>query len=452
MTSTETATQVLNSNGAWCWFQDERALVDPERRQLVVGSIASVGGKDGDRRGGDLDLSVVDLSTGDVQVVTLHEGFESDDHDVPALWRRPDGRWLAVYARHKTDDHTYWRISEPHDPTRWGEEKVFDWSHLTDGRHVTYSNLHEIDGRLYCFVRAINDDPCALVSDDHGETWTFEGKLFHREKVGYVNAYARYADGPDGLHVIATDHHPRDYDNSIHHGVLSGGRLHDSTGRALDGELFAEPAPNQDLLTTILTAGDVVGGARLTHAWTADLRVVDGVVGAVMTARADHSGWPEGADVAPGAVRDAEGNDVPVPDLRLLYARRAADGTWAVHPLAAAGPGLLPHEQDYTGLATLDPYDADALVLSTPIDPRDGRPLAHRELFRGRTDDGGAGWRWEPITEDSAVDNLRPILAPGDPAVEHLLWFRGEMRSSQHFDCEVVLRSTPRSAATTTTA
>jgi hypothetical protein len=143
--------RVLNSNGAWCWFQDERALVDPERQLLVVGSIASGGGTDGAAREGDLDLNVVDLSAGDVQVVTLHEGFEADDHDVPALWRRPDGRWLAVYARHKTDDNTYWRISEVDDPTRWGEERVFDWSELTGGRHVTYSNLHEIDGRLFCF-------------------------------------------------------------------------------------------------------------------------------------------------------------------------------------------------------------------------------------------------------------------------------------------------------------
>ena len=445
MTSTEPVPQVLNDNGAWCWFQDERALVDPERGLLVVGSIASVGGKDGDRRGGDLDLNVVDLGSGAVQVVTLHEGFESDDHDVPALWRRPDGRWLAVYARHKTDDSTYWRVSEPHDPTRWGEERVFDWSELTGGRHVTYSNLHEIDGRLHCFVRAINDDPCALVSDDHGESWTFAGRLFGREKVGYVNGYARYAESPEGLHVLVTDHHPRDFDNSIHHGILAAGRLHDSAGRALEGELFAEPAPNQDLLTTVLEAGSEVGGARLTHAWTTDIRVVDGVVGAVMTARADHPGWPEGAQISgPDAVRDADGNDVPVPDLRLVYARRGADGTWAVHPLADAGPGLLPHEQDYTGLAALDPYDADALVLSTPIDPRDGRALARRELFRGRTEDAGATWRWEPLTEDSAVDNLRPIIAPGDPATEHLLWFRGDMRSSQHFDCEVVLASRPR--------
>src|SRR5690606_37500345 len=125
-------------------------------------------------------------------------------------------------------------------------------------------------------------------------------------------------------------------------------------------------------------------------------------------------------------------------------------GPWAVHPLADAGPGLLPHEQDYTGLAALDPYDPDHLVLSTPIDPRDGRALPHRELFRGRTEDGGASWSWAAITEDSEVDNLRPILAPGDPATEHLLWFRGTMASSQRFDCEVVLRSAPRPADTTT--
>ena len=43
----EPTPRVLNDNGAWCWFQDERALVDPERRLLVVGSIASVGGKGG---------------------------------------------------------------------------------------------------------------------------------------------------------------------------------------------------------------------------------------------------------------------------------------------------------------------------------------------------------------------------------------------------------------------
>src|SRR5690625_3067590 len=149
---------VLNRNGAWCWYQDERALVDPEHNLLVVGSVAAPEGADGDSRAGNVELTVTDLATGQSQVVLLHHQLEADDHNAPALWRRRDGRWLAVYAKHKTDNYTRWRISEPHDPTTWGPEHVFDWSDLVHRRGVTYSNLRELDGRLYCFVRAINDD------------------------------------------------------------------------------------------------------------------------------------------------------------------------------------------------------------------------------------------------------------------------------------------------------
>ncbi|MFC7374938.1 alpha/beta hydrolase fold domain-containing protein [Brachybacterium sp. GCM10030267] len=433
-----TSTQVINRNGAWCWFQDERALVDAEKGVLVVGSVASGGGEHGHRRKGDVDLTVVDLASGRADVVTLHPGLEADDHNAPALFHRPDGRWLAVYTRHKSDPFTRWRVSAPGDPTTWGEERTFDWSEHTAGGGVTYSNLREVDGRLYCFARAVNDDPCALVSTDHGESWQYAGRLVGRPKIGYVNGYARYADGQRGLHLLVTDHHPRDHDNSIYHGYLSGGRLHDSRGRALESPLLSEPAPDQALLTTVLEAGTELGGARLGHAWTTDLREADGTLAAVMTARADHVAAPDGSDL---------GRNVEVPDLRFVYARLGADGTWGTSPLAKAGPGLLPHEQDYTGLAAIDPYDVDTVVISTPIDPRDDARLARRELFEGRTEDEGRSWRWTPLTQDSEVDNLRPIIAPGDPETTRLLWFRGDMRSSQDYDCEIALRSTPRRRA-----
>ncbi len=36
---------------------------------------------------------------------------------------------------------------------------------------------------------------------------------------------------------------------------------------------------------------------------------------------------------------------------------------------------------------------------------------------------------WAPITQNSTVDNLRPIIAPGDPLMMVILWMRGVYRS-----------------------
>lgn len=431
---------VINDNGAWCWFQDERALVDPDAQLLVVGSVAAAEGPGGAERVGDLDVTVVDLATMTATVTVLHPGFEADDHDVPAFWRRSDGRWGAAYARHKTDDLSWFALSEPGDPTAWGEPRTFDWSELTGGRGVTYSNLHRLDGRLYWFARSINDDPSVLVSDDEGDSWAYSGKLFTRDKVGYVNSYTRYAsDGGTRIDILGTDHHPRDYDNSIYHGYLAGGALRDSTGAVVDADPLDADAPNQDRLTTVIAAGTQLGGATLTHFWTTDIRRVGEEVAAVVTARANDP-------VGPMDYSDPEwhGRFTPIPDHRFVYARLSADGTWGVHHLALAGDGLLPHEQDYTGLAAIDPYDADTLYLSTAFDPRDGTPTRHHEIYRGHTADRGATWTWDPVTQDSEVENLRPIVAPGDPGRTPLLWFRGSMTASQHFDCEVVLRDLPR--------
>src|SRR5690606_25960669 len=145
--------------------------------------------------------TVVDLDAPEITgtQAVLHAGFEADDHDDPALWQRADGRWVAVYSRHKTDEYTFWRVSEPNDPTTWGPEQSYEWTRhfgadftgRAPGRGVTYQNVHPLGDRLYCFARAINDDPCYLISDDDGATWTFGGRLLTREKVGYVNGYAR---------------------------------------------------------------------------------------------------------------------------------------------------------------------------------------------------------------------------------------------------------------------
>ena len=40
----------FNENGAWCWYQDPRLVVDPANDTLLVSSIATTEGVDGDSR------------------------------------------------------------------------------------------------------------------------------------------------------------------------------------------------------------------------------------------------------------------------------------------------------------------------------------------------------------------------------------------------------------------
>jgi hypothetical protein len=77
-------------------------------------------------------------------------------------------------------------------------------------------------------------------------------------------------------------------------------------------------------------------------------------------------------------------------------------------------------------------------VIGTPIDPRDETRLAMHEIFKGVTADGGATWNWTPITRNSTVDNLRPIVPRWDAAHQGVLWLRGSMSRSQDYNMQVV--------------
>ena len=54
----------------------------------------------------------------------------------------------------------------------------------------------------------------------------------------------------------------------------------------------------------------------------------------------------------------------------------------------------------------------------------------HYELFRGETADGGATWKWSPITANSTMDNLRPIVPKWDDTRTALVWMRGSYRAN----------------------
>ena len=420
---------LVTSNGAWCWYQDERVVVDEEAGRIFLGSVAHGSGVGGAARNGDVDVSSFSLRTGERRHATLRDslvasGGRGDDHMAPALWQRPDGRLLAMYAGHNNDFLSRYRRSRsPHDITEWSPEQTFDWDRRIAGgsdMEVTYSNLLHLsaEDRLYNFARTDNRSPNVMVSDDGGESWTYGGKLTYTdETVGYVNGYFKYAsNGVDRIHFVATEHHPRDYSNSIYHGYVEDSASYASDGTLVDENIFDQDAPPPDAFTEVFGAGTVVEGDTMTHGWTVDLHLgPDGRPYTVFQTRAN------------GSTRDH----------RFFYARY--DGTeWRTHHLGKAGPGLDDREQDYIGLIALDPNAPNTVYASTPIDPRSGDSLGTREIFRGVTPDQGATWRWTALTRNSEAQNLRPVVPDWDTSHTAVFWYRGRYQWQHDYDAAIV--------------
>ena len=417
---------VLNDDGGWCWFQDPRVIVLDGK--LVFGSVAS-GFLDPDRRG-DVEVTSFDLESGEAKRFELHDQLELDDHDVPALIERPDGRLIAMYTKHGTDRLVRVRLSSRRgDIGAWGPEQRIDV-----GAGVTYSNLFFLsearDGRgsFHAFHRGVGWDPNVLVSDDLGETWRHRGRVL----AGPGRPYVRYAsDGKTAVHLIATEQHPRDFDNGIYYGFLRGGVVHESDGTAI-GRIATgvDGADDEGVRPEELTR--VFAGDAEHVAWTVDLELdADGHPVAVFSVQRDGAGLPPGQ----GGM-----------DHRFHYARWDGE-RWDVHEMAFAGTRLYAGEDDYTGLAAIDPDDPRVVFISTDVDPATGEPLVsasdgqrHHELYRGETVDGGGTFTWQAITRHSARDNLRPVVPRWGRERTVVLWLRGTYRSYTDYDLEVVAR------------
>lgn len=411
----------FKQNGGWCWFQDERAIVDDET--LVFGTVAGTtrAGHDG----GDIDVTAYEIDAGASTTVELHDQLGQDDHNVPSLLRRPDGRYLAAYSTHGADSFFRYRLAE------WAGE-IGTWSdeHALElpGEGVTYTNLHFLAsangdrGRIYNFSRAKGIDPNWMYSDDGGQAWTWGGRMLDWPGRPYVK-YA--SDGQAVIHLATTDGHPRDFDNNIYHGYIKEDTLHDSHGTV------AQALHDGPLTRKALTK--VFSGDPHNVAWTTDLHLdADGHPVMGFSVQKDGASFKNNPEEGPGW------------DHRYYYAR--FDGTeWHVHEMAYAGTGLYPREADYTGLLAIDPNEPSVVYISSDVHPQTGLPNVsetdekrHYEIFKGVTDDGGASWTWTPVTTDSDADHLRPVIPSWEGPRRAVLWQRGDFRTYTDYDTNIV--------------
>lgn len=418
---------VLNDDGAWCWFQDERAIITDNK--LLVGSVAN--GSLHEARKGSVDLTVYDLVSDCITRQELHSQLEPDDHAAPALWQTPDGRILAIYSKHGSENCFYSRVTEsPTNFKHWSPEKQF----VPSGHsRITYSNLHFLKaendgrGRLYNFFRGLDASfkPSFAFSDDLGASWQAGNVVIDMPLAFRHRPYVKYAcNGVDTIHIVYTDGHPRDIDNSVYHIYYRDGQLHRSDGNVIGPLSAGLKSPGEGYR--------VFRGDAQNVAWVSDLHLSTEGHPFVVYSLQKNSGKLKSGDKHAGQ------------DHRYRYAWCDSDG-WHDHEVSYGGSRLYAGEDDYTGNICLDPNRLDTVYLSTNVDPINGLPLVsstdgcpHYEIFRGHTGDGGQTWTFTPITHDSVLDNLRPIVPKWDATDTALLWFRGTYQTYRHYQTEVV--------------
>ena len=404
---------VFMQEGGWCWFQDPRAIIHD--------GILLMGGVQGNGSGAAL-IGVYDLEKGRRMKSFLAKNhFDRDDHNSPVFHPRRDGSVLAMYARHGREKVHYYRISNRHDFSKWGEEMQIDHSPFLAGRdQVTYMNIYRMGGKLYNFYRGLAFNPCFVTSSDDGLTWGEDTHFIKSEIKGRHRPYVRYAgNGVDTVQFSFTDGHPDQFGNSIYFASFREG-----TFFRADGSLIKDLAAGGALKPS--EAELVFKGSG---SWAPQGR-----------ASAERSAWTSSMAI------DSKGHPHIGYSLHLTnqdHRYRIASWTgskWIDREVAFAGHCLYDTQTSYTGLISLDPVDPSIAVISTNVDPSTGNPRGpHHEIYRAKIgpDDTSETISWIAVTRNSPVRNLRPVIVRNDK-IRVIAWLRGEFKSYTSYQLDVV--------------
>jgi len=437
--------------GSWCWFQDKRIILDNSESNtpLLMTGVVTYAEAPSDKRG-DIDLYWARLSENkDLPLMTrarftLDDQLQMDDHASPSFMIRPDGRYLVNWSKHGNDHFLRTRISvDPGDPSQWTDIMKSD----APRGGITYTNplylkdANNGEGLVFNGIRSKGFDSNFITSTDLGENWQYGGQILNAkdpwpDHADGGRAYVKYAgDGKSKIHLFSTDDHPRvnfnpdrtapgAHLNSIYHAYIEDGKLHASDGTVLDDNLYDDIATAPTKMTMLLQDGTMSNGNAMRRGWITDIKIT-----------------PEGQ---PFGVIQFRADDLKE-DHRYFYVRY--DGNkWHVNFMAYAGDNFGPaNEGDYTGLASVDPENPDVVFISTSANPVTGIPLIsavsgqrQNEIYMGKTNDLGKTWTWAPLTQNSATDNLRPIVPNWKKDKSVVLWMQGNYPEFYVYDTKIV--------------
>ena len=419
-------------DGAWTWFNDERAIF--HEGSLFTGYVK------GD---GQFGITRYDPAANRSfhMILSTAASRQQDDHDNPSITALPDGKLLVLYSNHGSESRFDRRIALVNLPSAdadWGPETV-----VVTPSGNTYANTYALSAeanRIYNFHRCISYNPTLTLSNDNGVTWGTSTR-FIKTGTGGTRPYARYCSNhTDRIDLTYTDGHPRDVNNSLYHLYYRDGAFRRSDGTVV--KALADLPLDHD-------AGErgTVIYQYSAAAWAAGQDADD----YIPSARAWNWDIHYGRDGHPVCVfqaqRDNVGGSGWTYDRIYYYYARWTGAAWEKKFIAHAGRPLYSAEDDYAGGISIDPANPGVVYFSSNaaapfhLADLDNVPLRANnryEIYRGVTTDGGQTFSWEQLTDNSPMDNLRPIVPENHGYGRAVLWFYGAYTSYTSFSTRVL--------------
>lgn len=378
---------VLSSSGAFCWFQDPRAVfVKGQYNRTYAGWISDKG---------KLEVGYYDHDNGEIRTSVIKEFWDIDDHNAPSFLVLPDLRLMIFYARHNKENLYARQTSKPENITDWGEEIT-----VAKMNGVTYSHpvFLEEEHRFYVFWRGETWKPTLATSED-ALHWS-EPKILFQDKGKESKDIRPYlkvvSDGKKTIHFTFTDGHPRNEPfNSVYYARYEAKKIYRADGTSI-GTLDTLPISHSEC--------DKVYDATTTsaRAWVWDIAL-------------NHKGNPVIVYVR------------FLDEKKHFYHYAFWKGEqWIDHEITFAGPwfpetpaGKEEPEPHYSGGICINHAHPEEVYLSRKIDDA-------FEIERWVTHDEGKTWNVTPITKHSTEINVRPIVPWGYNGNKgHVLWMRG---------------------------
>ena len=380
--------QYFTEDGAWCWFQDPRAVyIEGQYKRTYAGWMT---------HDGQLQVGAYNHQNGSTEFVTLKENWDVDDHNTNSFLVLPDNRLATFYARHNKEGLFVRTTANPEDIQSWNEEAI-----VSDAQRITYNHpVHlEDEGRFFVFWRGPSWKPTLAMSTDL-TSWSESQILLQAEgrEADDIRPYLKVvSDDRSTIHFAFTDGHPRnELTNSIYYLVYRDGAFYSAAGIEV-GTLDSLPISiTPDLLVYDAGQTDV-------RAWVWDIAL-------------DSEGRPI---IAYTRLPDEI-------DHRYHYARWTGE-TWTDAEITPGGPwfpqtqpGAEEREVHYSGGIAIHQANPSIVYISRQVN-------GQFEIEKYETSDEGLTWAGTPITENSEHLNVRPVVPRGyHGEADHLLWMAGE--------------------------